>query len=140
KNLQCFTDFLFRINDVFFSALRTNRFPVFIKFQPVTIGTHPTNPARWIPHPQLVRLYLFGDHSTSSYKAIFPDFITTYNGGISPDSCSSPNYGFLVLPPPIDRTSGVDDIGKDHRRPQKYFILADDTRINRHIVLHLYPV
>jgi hypothetical protein len=85
---------------------------------------------------ELVISNAFGYHGARSYKGERPDVKTTDNSGVRADGGAMPHRRFCVLIPPVNRAPWIDHIGKHHRRPQKYVILADHPGVYRNIVLY----
>src|SRR5690606_27569211 len=70
-------------------------------------------------------------------KCILTDVVSAYDSCISTDRSTLANMCSGILIAPVNCTSRIYDVCKNHGRTQKHVIITGHTSIDRHIVLHL---
>ena len=100
------------------------------------VFAHPASLAGRISEDQRVGEDGLCDHRTGPDKRIGPNLIATNDGGISADGGSFFHVRFLILILANDGASGVDDIGKNHRRAQKNVVVAGNAGVDGYVILH----
>src|SRR5690606_40887577 len=90
-----------------------------------------------IAHNQRIVRNLPGNNSACSDESVLANVVAADDGSIRADGSTFSNMSACVLRSPVNGTPWIDDICEHHRRPQKYIVIAGDTRVNRHVVLYL---
>ena len=66
--------------------------------------------------------------------------MATDNRGVGTDRRAPTNERPPILVLADDRAPGIDHVGEDTAGTKKNLVLADDTRIDRDVVLHLHAI
>src|SRR5690606_2670123 len=125
--LQCVT----------FTCFGTYCNSLFVKFEFMSRFAHPPGLSCRISHNQGIVRYLPGNNSACSDESVLANVVAADDGSIRADGSTFSNMSACVLRSPVNGTPWIDDICEHHRRPQKYIVIAGDTRVNRHVVLYL---
>lgn len=64
--------------------------------------------------------------------------MATHYGGIGPDAGAAAHMRLRVVPPPVHRASGVDDVGEHARGPEEYIVVARYPGVEAHVVLYFH--
>jgi len=102
----------------------------------------PANPAgRDADHQGIIR-HISGYHGAGTDERVFADRMPADNGGIGADGGAFPDQGFVIILRAALRilTAGINDIGKDHRRPTENIILKCNAFIHGDVVLNFDEV
>src|SRR5688572_26822512 len=110
---------------------------VWLERQLHATSTHPSDgPSRDTCHKR-EWLDVVSHHSAGGNETILAQLVAAYDGRVCTDRRTATDIGSFVLTLPRYVTAGVDNVGEDHARAQKHVILAMDTLVNAHVVLHL---
>ena len=82
--------------------------------------------------------HILRHYATSPDKRIPSYSVTAHDSTVRSDTTAAFQYGFAIFVFATYMTSRIDNVGKHATRSQKNIVLADNARIDRNIVLHLY--
>jgi len=101
---------------------------------------HPTDLFSRISHNQRVSGNIFREYATGPNHGIFPNRNPAKDSRISADTGAFFDKRWFEFRFPIDKTSRINHISKHATRPQKNIVFANNSRINRYIVLYFYII